>query len=84
MANLASQAAACIGHDVRADLPRIRVPALILGGEEDKFTPPWMAREVAAGIPGAHLHLYPGAGHAFHWERIADFNLPVAQWMAGH
>jgi hypothetical protein len=47
------------------------VLALILGGEEDKFTPPWMAREVVAGIHGAHMHLYPGAGQAFYGERIA-------------
>ena len=84
VANLAAQAAACVGHDVRADVHRIRVPTLVLGGEEDRFTPPWMAQEVAAGIPGAQWHLYPGAGHAFHWECIDDFNPRCAEWLAAH
>jgi pimeloyl-ACP methyl ester carboxylesterase len=81
---LEAQAAACTGHDVSALLDRIRCPALVIGGELDIFTPRWMAEEVARGIPGAELHLYPGAGHAFHWERIDDFNPRVRDWLAAH
>jgi pimeloyl-ACP methyl ester carboxylesterase len=43
-----------------------------------------MAEEVASAISGAELHLYPGAGHAFHWERIDDFNPRVRDWLAAH
>ena len=81
---LEAQAAACTGHDTFAELGRIRCPALVIGGEADIFTPRWMAEEVARGIPGAQLHLYPGAGHAFHWERIDDFNPRVRDWLAAH
>ena len=56
----------------------------MIGGEADIFTPRWMAEEVASGINGAELHLYPGAGHAFHWERIGDFNPRVRNWLAAH
>jgi pimeloyl-ACP methyl ester carboxylesterase len=62
----------------------VRAPALVIGGEADIFTPAWMAREVAAALPQADLHLYPNAGHAFHWERMADFNPRVRDWLLAH
>lgn len=81
---LEGQAAACIDHNVLEDLPGIKKPVLVVGGEEDKFTPPWMTREVAATIPNAELHIYPGSGHAFHWENIDDFNPRVVKWLLAH
>ena len=81
---LEAQAAACMAHDTHAELGRIHCPALVIGGGADIFTPPWMAEELAYGIPGAELHLYPGAGHAFHWEMIADFNPRVRDWLTAH
>ena len=78
---LEGQAAACITHDVLQELPNIQQPALVIGGEADIFTPAWMAREVAGGIPNAALHLYENSGHAFHWENIADFNPRVRNWL---
>jgi 2-succinyl-6-hydroxy-2,4-cyclohexadiene-1-carboxylate synthase len=48
-------------------LPDIRVPTLLLAGEEDKrFTQ--IAESMAAKIPGAVLRLMPRAGHAIHLE----------------
>ena len=55
------------GMAQRADLtpllPSISVPVLVAVGEEDKRTPPSMARGMAAAIPGAQLVVIPGAGH---------------------
>ncbi|MCP4847960.1 MAG: alpha/beta hydrolase [Verrucomicrobiaceae bacterium] len=79
-----AQAAACIGHDVHARLGEIKSPCLIIGGEDDIFTPRWMAEETAAGIPDSDLHLYEGAGHAFHWEKLDDFNPRVNDWLQSH
>jgi pimeloyl-ACP methyl ester carboxylesterase len=78
---LEGQAAACMSHDVWTQLGDIRQPSLVIGGQQDIFTPPWMAQEVAAGIPQAQLHLYQNSGHAFHWENIADFNPRVRNWL---
>ncbi len=83
-AALKAQAAACMTHDVFAQLKRIKCPALVIGGRNDLFTPPWMAQEVASQIPRSELHLYPGAGHVFHWERLADFNPRVRKWLLAH
>ena len=81
---LVGQAVACIEHDVVGQLNQIKCPALVIGGEDDVFTPQWMANEVASGITNSELHLYPGAGHAFHWERMEDFNPRVRDWLLAH
>ena len=81
---LEAQALACTNHNAFNDLCLITCPTLVIGGEADIFTPPWMAREVAAGIPKAELHMYPAAGHAFHWEHLDDFNPRVRDWLLAH
>lgn len=78
---LEGQALACISHDVLEILSKIHAPCLVVGGKEDIFIPEWMVREVAEGISGSDLHLYDDAGHAFHWEKIEDFNPRVLNWL---
>jgi 3-oxoadipate enol-lactonase len=41
----------------------IRVPALVMTGEEDRATPPAEGRALAAAIPGARFESIPGAAH---------------------
>jgi pimeloyl-ACP methyl ester carboxylesterase len=79
-----AQAAAATSHNTLAQLKDIKCPVLVIGGKNDVFTPRWMGEEVAAGIPGADLHLYDDAGHAFHWECLADFNPRSTQWLLAH
>jgi len=81
---LEGQAAACVNHDVLAKLNEIQCPCLVIGGKQDIFTPLWMGEEVAAGIPNAESHFYDGAGHAFHWEMMSDFNPRVRNWLLEH
>lgn len=81
---LEGQAFACINHHVLEELPNIKQPCLVIGGNEDIFVPAWMVREVAEAIPNSELHLYEGAGHAFHWEKIEDFNPRVLEWLRAH
>jgi pimeloyl-ACP methyl ester carboxylesterase len=81
---LASQAAACVGHNVLDQLRQIACPTLVIGGTADIFTPRWMAEEIAERISACDIHLYEGAGHAFHWERIEDFNPRVTSWFKAH
>jgi len=66
--------------DLRAELHKVRVPALVLVGEQDEATPPPMSHELAAGLPDAKLKVIAGCAHvpqlqspkAF-LEAIADF-----------
>ncbi|WP_326700805.1 4-carboxymuconolactone decarboxylase [Streptomyces sp. NBC_01754] len=54
---------ALAAFDIRAQLPRIGVPTLVLVGAEDQVTGPAEARTLVAGIPDARLALVPGASH---------------------
>ena len=72
-----TQTAACIEHNTLDQLENITVPTLLIGGEDDIFTPRWMAEELHTGITNSELHLYPESGHAFHWENLEDFNQRV-------
>jgi pimeloyl-ACP methyl ester carboxylesterase len=44
-------------------LPRIRVPTLVVHGDQDRLIPPENGRVVARRIPGARFVLIPNAGH---------------------
>ncbi|MDR1826742.1 MAG: alpha/beta hydrolase, partial [Methylobacteriaceae bacterium] len=44
-------------------LPDIRVPVLVVVGEEDGLTTPAMAKCMADAIPGARFEVIAGAGH---------------------
>ncbi|NMC71694.1 MAG: alpha/beta fold hydrolase [Myxococcales bacterium] len=64
--------AACDGFDVRSRLSEVRVPAVVMVGEDDVMTPPKLSRELAAGIAGARLRVFPSCGHLLLWERPAE------------
>ncbi|GAB2769208.1 alpha/beta fold hydrolase [Rhabdobacter roseus] len=81
---LQGQAAACINHHVLDQLGTVQSPTLVIGGEEDVFTPPWMGQEIAEAIPGAEIYLYQKLGHAFHFEATEDFNNRVKEWLDKH
>lgn len=58
-----ASSAAIRDADLTADLGRIDVPTLVLVGEDDRATPPDLARTMAEAIPGARFSVIPGAGH---------------------
>lgn len=81
---LEGQAYACINHYVLNKLASIPHPTLVIGGEEDKFTPRWMAEEIVSEMPNAELYLYPKAAHIFHFENLEDFNMRAKTWLLQH
>src|SRR5512134_3467298 len=56
------QAQAYLHFDALDRLGGIKAPTLVIVGEQDLLTPPWVAREVASGIPGALLKIVTGDG----------------------
>ncbi|WP_405463589.1 3-oxoadipate enol-lactonase [Streptomyces jietaisiensis] len=60
---------ALAAYDLRAELPRIAAPTLLLAGREDPATPPAHLREIADAVPGAALVELPGASHLAPAER---------------
>jgi 3-oxoadipate enol-lactonase len=49
--------------DLRADLPAISAPTLVIAGADDPATPPPHAEAIVAGIAGARLEMITGAAH---------------------
>lgn len=49
--------------DLRAAVPAISAPTLVLCGDEDLATPPALGKELAAAIPNARFALIEQAGH---------------------
>ena len=63
-------------------LDQIRVPTLVVAGQNDRFVPLEALREVAFTIPGAQWVVIPGASHALPAEfcdEIADTLVEFAQ-----
>jgi 3-oxoadipate enol-lactonase len=65
---------ASVAQDRGAPLENIRVPTLVVAGDEDTVYPPDVARDVARRIPGAELVMIKGAGHLVNLERPGRFN----------
>jgi pimeloyl-ACP methyl ester carboxylesterase len=62
-------------------LKRLRIPVLVISGDEDVVFPPPAAIAVAAAIPGAKLESIPNAGHSVYFERPDTFNRLVAAFL---
>lgn len=60
---------AIAGMDLRADLPRIVAPTLVVAGADDPATPVGHAREIAAGVPAARLEVLTDAAHLANVEQ---------------
>ena len=78
------QAQAYLQFDAIDRLGVITAPTMVIVGEQDLLTPPWVAREVADGIPGARFELVTGDGssHLLPLERPDDFNTLVTNFLA--
>jgi pimeloyl-ACP methyl ester carboxylesterase len=55
--------------DTRDSLVQIKVPALVIAGDEDRVTPPRESEILAKGISNSTLSMTPGAGHFSMLER---------------
>lgn len=63
--------------DTRDLLPDIRVPTLLVWGEEDQRAPMAVARQLRDAIPGARLVIIPDTGHVSNLEQPVLFNAAV-------
>ena len=70
--------------DLRAVLPAIAVPTLLLWGELDARSPLSVAHEFARAIPHAELVVIPRAGHMTHLERPNEFTRAVRAFCRRH
>jgi proline iminopeptidase len=65
-------------------LGSVRKPALVMSGETDRTCTPRAARDIAAGIPGSELVIFPGAGHMTYVEQPGMYFAAVRDFFARH
>jgi pimeloyl-ACP methyl ester carboxylesterase len=79
----ARQIDAIIGRaDSRPDLPKIKVPTLVVAGADDKLITPDNSKEIADGIPGARLETVAYCGHMGMIERPETYTRLLGEFVA--
>jgi 3-oxoadipate enol-lactonase len=64
------------------NLPKIKVPVLILVGEDDKITPPVVSRQMHKNIKGSILKVIENAGHLSNIENSYEFNIHLEKFIS--
>jgi class 3 adenylate cyclase/pimeloyl-ACP methyl ester carboxylesterase len=70
--------------NVRAVLPTVRVPTLVVHHTDDAFVPPAMGKEVTDHIPGAKYVELPGRNLYHFVEPWRDSFQVIAEFLTGH
>ena len=67
--------------DVRSQLSKVKVPALVVAGRHDLVTPPKQSEELATGLPQSRLVVMEHSGHFPFFEENYLFTEWVRQFM---
>ena len=74
-------AKSAIRHNLGEELNNIKQPTLLIWGNNDTITPPFVAREFHRLIPGSELHFIDKCGHAPMMEQPAEFNVILDKFL---
>lgn len=72
-----------LGHNAEARLHALKMPVLILQGDQDVVVPPGNAELLARRIPQAQVRVLPGAGHFLPMERPEEVADLLAAFFSG-
>ena len=78
------QAAAIFGHDTRERLGGLRMPVLVVHGEEDRLVPVRAGHEIARLIPHARLEIVAAAGHLLSTDAEEQTAGAILDFLAEH
>jgi pimeloyl-ACP methyl ester carboxylesterase len=70
-------------EDLRPALPHVRVPTLLVYGDNDVRAPLPVAHDLHAAIAGSELVVLAGVGHACNVEAPDQFNAAVRRFLSG-
>lgn len=62
-------------------LGQIRIPVLVVAGEDDQITPAAGMQEMAGAIPNAEFRVIPDAGHLTPLEQARAFNAAITDFL---
>ena len=71
-----------VPFDVRAELPALTAPALIIVGEDDFICGPKWARQLHDALPSSRLQVIENCGHLGHVERPEAFYPEVLKFLS--
>ena len=77
-----AMAKSAIRHNMAKDLPKIMTPTALIWGEDDKVTPPNVAKEFDKLLPNSKLYWIKKCGHAPMMEHPDEFNIVVKKWFS--
>lgn len=67
--------------DATAQLAQVRVPTLVLCGQQDSWSPPERHADMARRVPGADLVLVPHCGHMSTLEQPQAVTAALQRWL---
>ena len=76
-----SLAKSAIRHNLGEELNNIAQPTLLIWGNNDTITPPFVAREFQRLIPNSELHFIDKCGHAPMMEQPEEFNVILDKFL---
>ncbi|MDO5509353.1 MAG: alpha/beta hydrolase [Weeksellaceae bacterium] len=74
-------ARSAIKHNMKKDLPKIKIPVLLIWGKQDNVTPPEVAVEFDTELPNSKLVWIDKCGHAPMMEHPEHFNDILYEWL---
>jgi 2-hydroxy-6-oxonona-2,4-dienedioate hydrolase len=76
-----SLARSAIKNNLGDELKQIKLPTLLIWGNNDSITPPFVGREFNKLIPNSELHFIDHCGHAPMMEVPDEFNVILAEFL---
>ena len=74
-------AKSAIRNNLGEELNNIQQPTLLIWGNNDTITPPFVAREFHRLIPNSELHFIDKCGHAPMMEQPHEFNVILDKFL---
>ena len=74
-------ARSAIKNNLGDELRQIKLPTLLIWGNNDSITPPFVGREFNKLIPDSELHFIDHCGHAPMMEVPHEFNVILSQFL---
>lgn len=71
-------------ENLRDALPQVKVPTLLVYGDQDARAPLAVADDLHTAISGSLLVVLPGAGHVCNLDAADEFNTAVRRFMRAH
>jgi 2-hydroxy-6-oxonona-2,4-dienedioate hydrolase len=77
-------AKSAIRNNLGDELKGVKLPTLLIWGNDDTITPPFVGKEFQRLIPHSELHFIDRCGHAPMMERSEEFNTLLSAFLAKH